>query len=73
MQNPTQIVLADIRASGATEFIRTAAEVVQIYGVGRMGETLLELLENEGSRASREQAIALKSAMLVAAIMRLSA
>lgn len=73
MQNPTQIVLNDIRAHGATDFIRTAAEVVQIYGVARMGETLLELLENEGSQASREQAIALKSAMLVASVMQMSA
>ena len=73
MQNPIDIVLNDIRANGANDFIRTAAEVVQIYGVKMMGETLLELLENEGSQASREQAIALKSAMLVAVVMRLSA
>jgi hypothetical protein len=73
MQNSIDIVLNDIRANGANDFIRTGAEVVQIYGIKMMGEVLLEMLENEGSQRSREQAIALKSAMLVASVMQMSA
>lgn len=73
MQNPIDIVLNDIRAHGANDFIRTGAEAVQIYGIKMMGEVFLEMLENEGSQASREQAIALKSAMLVASVMQMTA